>query len=388
MVLNATASVPTSSFVVTGASRSRSPAATACAVFVIASIGRAILRARKVRPDGQQARHQETDAAERKGQRPRRGEGRVLALLRHEARPDLVEPAVDPDHRHAAIVAVETTPRLPGDRCADPLRRNAVRVPRVEARVHEVPVGPDEIRLAGLAETRRREDDPVEALEIETGGDDPDALAAAVEERGRDRDRGLARERGDVDGLHIGSRAAACEPRLLRLVALLMLRHRRHDDVALEVEHEEFLRIRGLRDDIRQCRLDTRVRRATLLRGGPTREDGRRRATEPTCVARVEAAEQPADEHDVAPLLVDPPVERAGLELLGRVESVEDLGLERRTRAHVRDDADDSDHHERQDEECGNEPGHQAPAPAARPALSHCTVWPMVDRSNCPAFVA
>jgi hypothetical protein len=44
MVLNATASSPTSSRVVTGASRVRSPAATAAAVFVIASIGLAIRR--------------------------------------------------------------------------------------------------------------------------------------------------------------------------------------------------------------------------------------------------------------------------------------------------------------------------------------------------------
>ena len=44
IVLNDTARSPTSSFVVTGASRARSPAVTAAAVSVIAMIGRAMRR--------------------------------------------------------------------------------------------------------------------------------------------------------------------------------------------------------------------------------------------------------------------------------------------------------------------------------------------------------
>ena len=192
IVLKATASAPTSSFVVTGASRSRSPAATAWAVSVIARIGRAIRRMRdtcRSRAGRRRAGRRRRWYGERAGGR----EGGMLVLLGDQACADLVEPAVRPDHGDARVVAVEASAGFACDCAVDPGRGDAGgERAGVHCLVDEVPVLADEVGGAGLAEPCRGQHDPVEALEVEVGGDDADALAAAVEQRRGDRDRRFA----------------------------------------------------------------------------------------------------------------------------------------------------------------------------------------------------
>ena len=102
----------------------------------------------------------------------------------------------DPDHGDALVVVVEAAAGIACDRAVDPGRGDAGRERAgVHGLVDEVPVLADEVGRARLAEPCGGQHDPVEALEVEVGGDDADALAAAVEQRRRDRDRRLARQR-------------------------------------------------------------------------------------------------------------------------------------------------------------------------------------------------
>ena len=75
-----------------------------------------------------------------------------------------------------------------------------------------------------------------------------------------------------------------------------------------------------------------------------------------------EARDRP-DVDDVAGLLVDPALERIGLDRGDRVEPVVDAGGEVAGRADVDDRADDEDRDRREQQEVRDEPRPQAPAP-------------------------
>ena len=119
----------------------------------------------------------------------------------------------------------------------------------------------------------------------------------------------------------------------------------------------------------------------------------------PGRVARDVPAEQSADEHDVAPLLVQPAAERVGLQLLGGVEAAEHLRFQGAAGPQIRDHAHDPGHQERQRKKREDEPRHEAPAAPPRASaltlgycavvtIAHFTFCPIVDRSKAAAFVA
>ena len=191
MSLNAIASVPTSSFVVTGASRVRSPAVTSVAVRVIARIGFAIRRERMYVPAPSSATHGEAEAADREAQPAGGRERHVLVHLGDERGAGPVEPRVRADHGCAAVVVVERVPRLFREAGVDAAGANAPRGCRLQALAYELAVGRDEVHLAGVAEACCLQHDAVEPLQVEVGGELADLLAVAREERRRDRDRRL-----------------------------------------------------------------------------------------------------------------------------------------------------------------------------------------------------
>ena len=148
-----------------------------------------------------------------------------------------------------------------------------------------------------------------------------------------------------------------------------MLGNGRDHDIALEVEHEELLGVRGLGDDEREELLRGVVRRGAL-------ESVLGKQVGYPLVQRIEhvvagfvSTHEPRHEHDVAPLLVDPAIERGGLALGGGVQPVEYGSLERGTRALVGDDAHDRHGQHGQNEEREHQPDHQAPTSPSRPCL-------------------
>ena len=226
---------------------------------------------------------------------------------------DLREPSVDADHGDAGVVLVEPLPPTPSSprsiACEDtPLART----PRVEAGVHEAMVPSDDVCLARVAEPGALQHDPVDPLRVEVGRDDADPRAVAVEQGRGDRDRRLAGQPRRRDRLHRGLRAprrkyASVDCGRDSCAGTVDSRH-----PAVEVEHEELLRVGRLVDAVLQhaATRRARLRPAAPPRPPPAPLGGPARARRG---AGLVAPEQAAREHDVALLLVDPAVERIRL---------------------------------------------------------------------------
>jgi hypothetical protein len=147
-----------------------------------------------------------------------------------------------------------------------------------------------------------------------------------------------------------------------------VIAHRRDHDPAVEVEHQNLLRVRRLRHDVPQDGPHPGTSRCHARVAGSARKHLAHVASEAARCPGLESSEQPGDKHHVPSLLVDPAVEGVCLQLFGGVQTVEDERLERAPRAQVRDGADDADHQQRQREERQHESRDQAapPEPAQR----------------------
>ncbi len=173
---------------------------------------------------------------------------------------------------------------------------------------------------------------------------------------------------------------------LVRLGHALVLGQRRQPDLAVQVEDEDLLGVGRIADD--RLEVPAQPGRGVALggRGGSRVEEG------PGVVA--EARDRP-DVDDVAGLLVDPALERIGLDRGDRVEPVVDTGGEVAGRPDVDDRPDDEDGDGREQQEVRDEPRAKAPAPgpgdAARRGhvvnLTYGTVWLTLAMSNAAAAV-
>jgi hypothetical protein len=174
--------------------------------------------------------------------------------------------------------------------------------------------------------------------------------------------------------------------------------HRRDDDATLEVEHEQLLGVGRLRDHVVERGADRGA--GVPARAAGVRDEQRARGVAELAGAYraaagrgAEAAEQAADEHDVAALLVDPAVDRVGAQLLGGAQAVEHQRLERVAGAQVRDRAHDPDHQQGQGQERQHEPGQQGAAactghPRRGRPLPQETSWSIDSMSKSAALAA
>ncbi len=233
-------------------------------------------------PAGEQDRRHETDQPDDQGQLARGAEGLVLADLGEESRPAVGDPAVDPDDGDTAIVDVQALAALAGADLADALGIDRGGLPGLGRPLDEPPVAVDEVGPSGLAQAGPLEDDPVEPLEAEVRGQDRHPLTAAVlvEQRRGHRDRRPFGQRRRVDVLDGRVRRTVGEVGLVGLGHALVLGQRRQPDLAVEVEDEDLLGVRGLADD--RLEVGPKPRRGVALRGRASAAGSRKvRASSP-----------------------------------------------------------------------------------------------------------
>ena len=139
------------------------------------------------------------------------------------------------------------------------------------------------------------------------------------------------------------------------------LRRREPHDAVL-VEDAVLLGVGRLADDAVQDVERGVVSTTPRRRRRVGREELRGELLQLRIAARLRAAEELADEHDVPPLVVDPAVDSALLLLDGSVEAGVDRRLQGAARAQVGEHADRRHHQDGEHEERADEPDHEGPA--------------------------
>ena len=228
----------------------------------------------------------------------------------------------------------------------------------------------DQIGGAGGADAVVRQDDQVDPLQAQIGGQygDPLTTAGAEEERRRDRHRRLSGEFGRIRILHRRVREPILEipRRCLRLADVL--RYRRDGDTAVEVEQHELLRVRCLANDL--CELvGQRGLGLALPRGGRSR-----RAQH---LSLGPDLGQGADEHQVSLLVGDPAVKRRGLRVCDCSQTEVHRRLQRCLGAVIGNQADDRHHHDREHQKRPDHASHQAATQPAQPRMPRGRAHPV-----------
>ena len=238
-------------------------------------------------------------------------EGLVLVHLHHEGQPQVLDPAIGPDNRDAAVVSVK-----PGALFVADGRLDSRGVDPPQEILPAEPGGGDEnvvpvhqVGLSGPAQTGSFQDDPVHPLQVQVGRQDPQLHPLRIDQGGgdgHDRLHGGRRRMNLLDerGKPPVFKGPVADP----VLALHVVIGGQDDLPALGRHHEDFAQVRLVVDaqfqELAQLGVDSGIGRALVLRLQQL----------PGVVLEIR---QGGDEDDLLALVQDPVPDLLGL-VLGR----------------------------------------------------------------------